>query len=68
MSISSTGPFLIEMPGAPCRVGGFALSIALSTLLEMMLSDLGRWPDENAISEGHFLDGRVRSREAVKRR
>ena len=60
MSISSTGPFRIEMPGAPCAAGGFALSIALSTLSEMMSLDLGGCPNVNAVSEEHVSDGQVR--------
>lgn len=59
MSISSTGPFLMEIPGAPCTAGGFALSIVLSTLSEMMSLDLRGCPDVNTINKGDLADGQV---------
>lgn len=60
ISISSTGPFRMEMPGALCAAGGFALSIISSTLSEMMPLDLGGCPEVDAVSEGHLVDGQVR--------
>ena len=42
------------MPGAPCAAGGFALSIVLSTLSEMMPLDLGGCPDVNTVRDKEF--------------
>lgn len=67
MSISATGPFRMEIPGAPCAAGGFALSIALSTLSEMMPLDLRAWPEVNAVSERHHFDYEVRYKSEATR-
>ena len=50
MSISSIGPFLIEIPGAPFTADGISRSIALSTLLGMTPFDLCPLPKDRVVS------------------
>ena len=50
MSISSMGPFLMEIPGAPFFADGISLSIALSTLLGMTPFDLCPLPKDRVVS------------------
>ena len=50
MSISSIGPFLIEIPGAPFAVDGISRSMALSTLLGMTPFDLCPLPKDRVVS------------------
>lgn len=50
MSISSMGPFLIEIPGAPFAADGISRSIALSTLLGITPFDLCPLPKDRVVS------------------
>lgn len=50
MSISSMGPFLMEIPGAPFTADGTSRSIALSTLLGMTPFDLWPLPKDRVVS------------------
>ena len=55
-SISSTGPFRIDIPAGALLAALFALSIALSTLLGMMFCDLGPDPrSEVSINRDGFF-------------